>query len=80
MTATTFYPATTVGKRMFQATVIKDSVGALYVEITRADDRSDKPSVIASIPCATMMQAWAVADAYNHPEHASNDWRDSVIA
>ena len=64
---------------MFRATVIQ-SAGAVCVEITRADDWSAKPFVIASIPCATALQASAVADAYNYPEHASNDWRESALA
>jgi hypothetical protein len=63
---------------MFQATVIKNGAGALYVEITRAGDHSAKPEIIAAIPCANENQAWAVADAYNYPDNASNDWREHI--
>ncbi|MDR9777237.1 hypothetical protein RJJ65_32280 [Rhizobium hidalgonense] len=47
----------------------------LFVEITASGDYSDTPTVIAAVPCETEDQAWAVCDAFNHPESNANDWR-----
>lgn len=63
-----------------RATVIKSyqdrKFVGLFVEITASDDDIDEPTLVASIPCETELQAWATADAFNYPGSNINTWRD----
>lgn len=65
-----------------RATVVKSYASGkfigLFVEITASDDDVVEPTVIASIPCETELQAWATADAFNYPDSNTNTWRDFI--
>lgn len=64
---------------MIKATVMCSFPSKAYsVEFWEEEDAL-KHTLIASVPCVAKEQAWAMADAFNFPEHNSNNWREMLV-
>jgi hypothetical protein len=65
------------GNRKINANVLCYYPSKRYVVAFDTFDKDYNITTLFELPCASKEQAWSTADAFNHPESNSNNWRES---